>query len=149
MGFTDLNHLRSRFKTQMFRPHFQRLLHGIIQGGFPNMNFVCFSHKPGMATTDPRVSCILGRRGRVWACAAHTHVYTHTSPASSEVSGAPLIIEKTAAQITNKATVCQEESSYPLTMVISQCQASHTKDKALDSLGGPTLRKCQHDDVTS
>lgn len=52
----------------------------------------------------------------MWACAAHTHVYTHTSPASSEVSGAPLIIEKTAAQITNKATVCQEESSYPLTM---------------------------------
>lgn len=59
--------------------------------------------------TDLRVSCVLGRRGRcVGLCYRYTHV--HTLLGSFEVWRAPLIMEETTAQITNRATICQEES---------------------------------------
>lgn len=48
----------------------------------------------------------------MWAYAAGTHVCTHTVLLKFE--GPTLKMEETTAQITDKATICEEESKLPI-----------------------------------
>lgn len=48
----------------------------------------------------------------MWAYAAGTHVCTHAVLLKFE--GPALKMEETAAQITDKATICEEESKLPI-----------------------------------